>query len=123
MKISEAYAINQSGVIVGLSNGRAFRWQNGRMHPLPMPRGFTTATAFAINDRGQIAGSGVGQGGTFFRSHALLWRGNTVTDLGTLPGFGDTEAHGINDSGQVVGWTNQRRAGGSAVRGTMRAGL
>ena len=115
LAISEAYAINGSGLVVGLSNGQAFSWQNGRMRGLPMPPRFTTTTAFAANDRGQIVGSGVGPGGTFFRSHALLWQGRRVTDLGTLPGFGDTEAHGINARGQVVGWTNQRRAGGSSL--------
>ena len=115
LAISEAYAVSNGGQIVGISNGQAFSWKNGKLRGLPMPPGYTTATAFAVNSRGQAAGSGVGPGGTMFRSHALLWQGNKVTDLGTLPGFGDTEAHGINARGQVVGWTNQRRLGGSAL--------
>ncbi|MBV9850198.1 MAG: hypothetical protein JO250_11035 [Armatimonadetes bacterium] len=115
LAISEAYAINNAGQVVGVSNGQAFSWKNGKMRGLPMPPRFTTTTAFAVNGRGQIAGSGVGPGGTFFRSHALFWQGNRTTDLGTLPGFGDTEAHGINARGQVIGWTNRRQAGGSPV--------
>ncbi len=115
LAISAAQAVNDAGLIVGLSNGQAFAWSNGRMRGLPMPRGFVTTTAFAVNGRGEIVGSGVGPGGRAFRSHALLWRGDAVTDLGTLPGYGDIEAHGINNAGQVVGWTNRRRAGGSPV--------
>ena len=117
LAISEAYAVNDGGQVVGVSNGQAFSWANGRMRGLPMPPHFTTTMALAVNARGQAAGSGVGPGGggTGFRSHALLWQGNKVWDLGTLPGFGDTEAHGINARGQIVGWTNQRRAGGSSL--------
>ena len=115
LAISEAYAISRAGQIVGISNGQAFLWRGGKLRGLPMPPHFTTTTAYAINGRGQVAGSGVGPGGTFLRSHALLWQQGKAIDLGTLPGFGDTEAHGINARGQIVGWANQRRAGGSSV--------
>jgi probable HAF family extracellular repeat protein len=115
LAISAAQAINEEGMIVGISNGEAFTWKNGRMLGLPMPHGFTMTTAFAVNDHGWSAGSGVGPGGAFFRSHALLWRDGKVTDLGTLPGYGDIEAHGINNAGQVIGWANRRLPGGSPL--------
>lgn len=115
LAISAAQAVNNAGLIVGLSNGQAFSWQNGRLHGLPMPKGFVTTTAFAVNNRGQIAGSGIGPDGKVYRSHALLWQRGHVTDLGTLPGYGDIEAHGINAAGEVIGWANRRRPGGSPL--------
>ena len=36
-------------------------------------------------------------------SHAFLWNGNTLKDLGTLPGGNDSFAAGINQLGQIAG--------------------
>lgn len=56
---------------------------------------------FAINNLGWIAGfSTTGSGAR----HAALWRGDSITDLGTLGGLHSSVAWpGINDSGMVVG--------------------
>ena len=69
----------------------AFAWQRGKLSDL----GKFDPTA--INDRGEIVGSGLGAAG-----HALLWRQGKLTDLGTLGGR-SSEAVGINRRGQVVG--------------------
>jgi probable HAF family extracellular repeat protein len=63
---STAYAINSSDVVVGTSqapNGaHAFIWQNGVMTDLntllPAGSGWVLQRAYAINNRGEIAGSG-----------------------------------------------------------------
>ena len=54
---------------------------------------------YSINDGGQIVGSSSSADG----SHAFLYSGGTMTDLGTLPGDAESTAFGINNSGQVVG--------------------
>jgi probable HAF family extracellular repeat protein len=36
-------------------------------------------------------------------SHAALWQGNTVTDLGVIPGTEESGASAINELGQIVG--------------------
>lgn len=59
----------------------------------------------AINDSGQVAGTGsVTPGGP---PHALLYSRGVVTDLGTLPGATSTEVAGINRKGQVIGYAGE----------------
>jgi probable HAF family extracellular repeat protein len=96
---SSVLAINDHGQVIGGSTtakpvkGHSFLWQNGRMIDL-YPVG-----ARAINNRGQVVGSGGVAGG---HEHAMLWENGKVTDLGTLGGPGSI-ALAINDRGQIVG--------------------
>ncbi|WP_457445479.1 hypothetical protein [Roseateles sp. P5_E4] len=64
--------------------------------------GGTDSFARAINDRGQVVGDSdiAGDAG----SHAALWDGATVTDLGAF------NASDINSAGDVVGRSADRRA-------------
>ena len=57
--------------------------------------------AWAINNRGQVAGSSGGSEGT--DQHAALWRDGEWLDLGTLPGHTYSLALDINKHGDVVG--------------------
>ena len=80
---SEARGINDCGQVVGTiydDDGElAFLWQHGTMIPLGMPTGAVTVSAAAINDRGQIVGSGQTASGDW---HAYLW------EIGTRCGCG-----------------------------------
>lgn len=59
---SGAYAINEFGEVVGWSNGRAVLWEDGTMIDLnnlfPSGSGWELIEATAINNNGQIIGSG-----------------------------------------------------------------
>jgi chitinase len=113
-----ATAINLNGVIVGESQNsfaqpNAVSWQNGSITDLgslyyytgvgsPAPAAYSSAAA--INSKGDAVGVslGVAGGSTTTDTHAALFSGGAVVDLGTLGG-NNSEALGINDSGVIVG--------------------
>lgn len=96
---SSAFGINDSGLVVGTSNTatkmHAFAWTAASgMKDLGTLPGTDASQAYGVNNQGQITGSS----GT----HAVIFNGGSIQDLGTLGG--DTsEAHAINNLGQVAG--------------------
>jgi probable HAF family extracellular repeat protein len=65
---SEAFAINQAGIIVGKCNGRPVLWTATEgMRELPLPSGVTTGEAQAVNGNSTIVG-------TFNGFGAALWK-------------------------------------------------
>jgi probable HAF family extracellular repeat protein len=103
---SIAYAINNSGTVVGqtdLANKdtHAFFWtMPGGMQDLGTLGG-SESVAFGINELGQIVGESYPANGA--GPHAFLWtQGNGMQDLGTLGGS-SSHAYGINNRGEVVG--------------------
>ena len=105
---AEAVSINSRSEVVG--NYSAGGWRGFLISPertggalvelpaLACPEcSETIATAVAINDRGEIAGTSSGVDGT----HAVLWVAGAVRDLGR---FGDdTAVVAMNNRGQVLG--------------------
>jgi len=126
--LSRARSINGSGDVVGewriSVNGqqrfKAFLWEDGQMKDLnaliPAGAGWDLLGAQAINESGQIVGSGTINGQT----HAFLYEPDTETDpdeLGTATDLGMplgdpfSEAWGVNDSGEVVGESGSAEGG------------
>lgn len=116
--LERAYAINNSGVVVGFS-GRYYGpaqpvfWTPPQMSVVALPRliGGYGAYAYDINNAGQAVGYCESVSGT--GDHACLWDTTqsppVVMDLGAVAvGIGVTlsRALAINDSGVVVGWAN-----------------
>jgi probable HAF family extracellular repeat protein len=125
---SEAFAINESGQIVGRSSilptsgslirsGRAFLYRKNENGVWVMDNlgvlseGDAYSEAWAINDSGQV----VGESGTNEdQGKAFLYSDGSMKGLGTLPDQPYSEAFGINNSGQIVGWSYSSR---TAVQG------
>jgi probable HAF family extracellular repeat protein len=102
---SVAWGINANGDVVGWSNGssgtRAFVFTNQtKLVALPGLPHRPRTIARDINDAGDIVGN-ANSGGTDL-GHAVLWKGASVQDLGTLGGA-FSEAWAINHIGQIVG--------------------
>ena len=106
--VSEASAINNTGVIAGKSNIFPVVWEYDIANPndapsiqqLPIPAGFFSATTTAVNDSGDVVGYA---GSPNIDSHAVLWRNGMAIDLGVWPGGHYSVANGINNLGQIVG--------------------
>jgi probable HAF family extracellular repeat protein len=89
----------------------AARWQHGKVLALGSLGG-PESVAFAINNRGQIAGGATNEmtdafaSGIFFSGqsqvHAFRWQAGSLLDLGTLGGP-DSLAFYINERGEVAG--------------------
>jgi probable HAF family extracellular repeat protein len=105
---SEAFAINESGDVVGTAQSgperhwQAFSWtQEGGMVNLGSELGGRESKARGVNNRGEVIGD-LDSGG----EQALLWSpGEMVLELGTFPGS-TTDRSGasiINQSGAVAG--------------------
>jgi len=86
----------------------AFRWKDGVMTDLgALDSRMNSSAGGSINSRGWVTGQSLNGvidpvlGSTEFR--AVLWKGNEITDLGTLGGHSFVIGIHVNDSGQVTG--------------------
>jgi len=78
---------------------------NGKTRKLALFPGDSVGAASGINDQGDAVG-GTGfcaTPGTASLTHALLWKKDSVTDLGSLGGEFNNFAVSINNRGQVIG--------------------
>jgi probable HAF family extracellular repeat protein len=105
---SEAFAINDSGTIVGYSSTDAgdsafVRPAGGSMTAIGFenqPFFFEYDYAWGINNDGQIAGEGFNE---LQQYHAFSHESGTTTDLGVPPEFTDSMGLAINSDGVIVG--------------------
>jgi len=100
----EAKGVNDSGVVVGGSGSVAWAYADGKLTELPLPDGYTSAEANAINDRGQV--TGVVFAGE--RVAAVVWHGTGArarVEVLSAP-KGGAMGFSISDSGIVVGRLN-----------------
>lgn len=109
---SLAAGINGAGEIVGaatyqdgLEHGAL--WAHGAMLDLgALPPTYPDSRAIRINNRDQAVGWAATAPGIVEQiigaTHAVLWSGGEVVDLGTLGGT-TSRAYGINDHTQIVG--------------------
>ena len=103
---SEAHDVNETGVVVGVSDTssgpHAFLWSNGSMQDLGVLSGDTRSRADFINDNGMVVGASEGSGGV----RAFIW--TSATGIQPLSSSLDSiysEAFAVNNQGQVVGET------------------
>lgn len=100
--LSFAFDINNTGVMVGVSNGRACVWEGAGANPIAVecpPVGSPLSAIFGINNVGRIAGAYVAPDMTGGRS----FLGNSCGDLGSLGGYTTISVHRVNDAGVMVG--------------------
>jgi probable HAF family extracellular repeat protein len=109
-----ATGINRAGDVTGYnpdigSYEWGFVWTKN--NGMRLVQGGYQTMASAINIRTQVVGAYDPVNFLDTNSHAVLWRGQTMIDLGTLGGA-DTDwlycsgANSVNDLGQVVGWSS-----------------
>lgn len=97
---SEAYAVNDDGLVAGSSvtptmSSHATLWTNGVISDLGTLGG-VDSRAFAVNNHGQVVGSSTA---TPYDLYAFLWENGTMTQLATRSSI----ARAINDHGVVAG--------------------
>lgn len=104
--VSHAAGINNAGQAIG--------WSGSLSEQVPVIWKGTTPTALqlspgraiAINKNGQVVGEANFGTGTELVSHAFLWEGETVIDLGTVSTDRPfSVGRSINDEGHVVGFS------------------
>ncbi len=115
---SNALGINNSGLVIGISNdgevsplngklyNHAVSWKHGHVRDLG-DLGGHDSNANIVNNSGLIVGYAFNSTPDpygFFGTqlHATTWRNGKISDLGTLGGT-DSQAWQANDSGQIIG--------------------
>lgn len=115
---SAAYAVNDAGVVAGVSQielacgtacsssalkqapNHAVAWTDGRVLDLGTLGG-ASSQAFGLNELGQIVGQAQSLDGA---NHAVRWVDGQIQDLGL------GRANKINEAGQIVGVSGNKRA-------------
>jgi probable HAF family extracellular repeat protein len=104
---SQAYAINNAGVVVGAASlssiiyAHAFSYAGGPTLQDLGTLGGHISGATSINSSGQIAGYSTVDS-TDATYHVFLRTGSVMKDLGAMGGY-SAQPYDVNDSGQIVG--------------------
>ncbi|BDI28209.1 hypothetical protein CCAX7_002600 [Capsulimonas corticalis] len=120
-----AGAVNNDGLVVGGTQGHVFAFQGGKQMDLKRPSIANSATAYAVNSAGEIAGnfasteaSGAGDSD---HQYGFIWRGGKYQNLQYPEGYDGFLLRGINRKGQAVG--RAYRGSSAAFDGSSRAFL
>ena len=107
----EAWDINNTGQVAGISNMTPSGWSStfkhgylysaGTMKDLGTLGGFISEAA-GIGRLGHVVGNSLTNSGY---AHAFVWTAGSMKDLGVLPGHYESYAFGVNDSGYAVGYS------------------
>jgi probable HAF family extracellular repeat protein len=115
--VSQAFGMNDAGIIVGASGGcvqpntpppppqplRAVLWRDGSLPLVLGTLGGHQAIAYGINEKGQVVGQSSLPGDAVV--HMFLWQeGMPMKDLALLDDTG-VGLVSINNRGEVVGWS------------------
>ncbi|MFF4280670.1 hypothetical protein ACFY0Z_18020 [Streptomyces kronopolitis] len=93
---SQIKGLGSNGLAVGGSHGRPVYWTGTRVHPAPLPAGFTGGEVAAVNAKGLMVGSLNGAGRTAAFSFRVGARKVTLLPQGA-------HAADVNDRGLIVG--------------------
>src|SRR5205085_2558592 len=105
---SEAAGINNTGQVIGNSDGRPFLYSQGNMTEL-VTSGASFTSVAGINDAGQIIGTGNSSADP--NTHSFIYANGVMTDIGALNAYQNTVAKAINALGQVAGHSFNRNDG------------
>lgn len=125
---AQATGINNSGDMVGASNGSGVLWRGNAVQVLnSVPGAEHLVGASGINAFGEIVGTSVqvvstGPGTSTSRTFATLISGATAVELPGLSGAGSTFALAINDAGMVAGLSGNGVVWRNGVPGELPAG-
>ena len=97
---TEAYKINDRGVLVGRSGERAVAWVDGAIQDLGTLPGGVFSIARDVNNQGEIVGESQHPNAG---SQAFVWRDGAMQALPTPGAGGQSYANGINERGDMVG--------------------
>jgi probable HAF family extracellular repeat protein len=130
---TEALAVNENGAVTGDTQfsikwvppadpppytSHAYLWKNKHLTDLGVLPGLgstTFSTGRGINNYDDVVGVSTGatpvphstDNSYTIVSHAFLYHGGTMRDLGVLGSDLQSQANSINDSGEIVGWSGQ----------------
>jgi hypothetical protein len=106
----QAYGVNNSGQVVGISflqtddvpEPRMVSWVNGVAMAVGMPAGYQSSVSAGINNSGVILGTADPTDSALLPDRAFVYQNGSVSLL-PVPGNSFSDASAINDSGVVVG--------------------
>jgi uncharacterized membrane protein len=94
-----AYDLNNSGMVVGVSNSKAVTWDlAGNVTYLPLQLGTLSSVASDVNDYGVVAGHILNSQHLL---HACYWSKGGFTDLG-VPFGQQSTVRALNNAGDIV---------------------
>ena len=109
MAASEATAVNSEGYVAGIAYNDTASCAFQYSKKLMQDAGGVNSRGFAINSAKLVVGDAYFTQNIKYTSHAVIFKGGEVRDLGVLEGQMYSRANGINAVGWVVGSSGPER--------------